>query len=142
MQIVLSREVVQGIEAHAQADYPYECCGALLGTEQDEVRTVSAIVQLANERTDERERRFFISPQQVLMVERKARQEGLLLLGFYHSHPDHPAEPSDYDRQHALPWYSYVIISVVKGEPKEIRSWRLRDDRSQFDPEIVCIHNA
>ncbi len=135
MRLVLTPEVVREIRRHAQSEYPYECCGALLGTEEGDSRTVVMAIQLANERTDERERRFFISPQQVLMVERKARQEGLLLLGFYHSHPDHPAVPSEYDRQHALPWYSYVIISVQQGEPGEIRSWRLRDDRSQFDPE-------
>jgi len=97
------------------------------------------VLRLANERVDERERRFFISPQQVLMAERRARQDGLLLLGFYHSHPDHPAIPSEYDRQHALPWYSYVIVSVQGGEPGELRSWRLRDDRSAFDEEPLTF---
>lgn len=135
MGLWLSPQAEGEIRAHARAEYPYECCGALFGTEQGEQRRVHYALRLANERMDERERRFFISPQQVLMAERRARQEGLLLLGFYHSHPDHPAVPSEYDRQHALPWYSYVIVSVQQGEPGELRSWRLRDDRSAFDEE-------
>jgi proteasome lid subunit RPN8/RPN11 len=135
MWLTLSAQAEQEIRAHARAEYPYECCGALIGTEQNGQRMVHYVLRLANERVDERERRFFISPQQVLMAERRARQEGLLVLGFYHSHPDHPAIPSEYDRQHALPWYSYVIVSVHGGEPAELRSWRLRDDRSAFDEE-------
>ncbi|MEN3002593.1 MAG: M67 family metallopeptidase [Armatimonadota bacterium] len=137
MVLQLSQQAAQAIRAHAKADYPHECCGALIGMEQGDRRVVHYALRLANERVDERERRFFISPQQVLMAERRARQEGLLLLGFYHSHPDHPAVPSEYDRQHALPWYSYVIISVHQGEPGELRSWRLRDDRSAFDEEPI-----
>ncbi len=135
-RLTLDEGVAQSIREHAQEDYPHECCGALLGTEKDNERHVSAIVRLSNERTDERERRFFVSPQQVLMVERTASREGLLLLGFYHSHPDHPAIPSEYDRQHALPYYSYVIVSVQQGTPKELRSWRLRDDRTGFLEEV------
>ncbi|GBC93631.1 CysO-cysteine peptidase [bacterium HR15] len=137
MALRLSAQAEHEIRAHARAEYPYECCGALLGTETGGHRTVEYVLRLANERMDERERRFFISPQQVLMAERRAHREGLLLLGFYHSHPDHPAIPSEYDRRHALPWYSYVIVSVPKGEPSELRSWRLRDDRSAFDEEPV-----
>ncbi len=137
MALCLSLLAEREIRAHARADYPHECCGALIGVEQGERRVVQYALRLANERTDERERRFFISPQQVLMVERRAAQQGLMLLGFYHSHPDHPAVPSEYDRQHALPWYSYVIVSVQRGEPAELRSWRLRDDRSTFDEEPV-----
>jgi len=137
MALRLTPQAEHEIRTHARAEYPYECCGALLGTEQEDQRTVQYALRLANERVDERERRFFISPQQVLMAERRARQDGLLLLGFYHSHPDHPAIPSEYDRQHALPWYSYVIVSVQQGEPGELRSWRLRDDRSAFDEEPI-----
>ncbi|GIV12973.1 MAG: hypothetical protein KatS3mg021_1255 [Fimbriimonadales bacterium] len=109
----------------------------MLGREEGEQRFVAQVIRLANERTEERERRFFVSPEQVLRVERQASREGLLLLGFYHSHPDHPAIPSEYDRQHALPWYSYLIVSVRQGIPAEIRSWRLREDRSQFDEETL-----
>ncbi|MER3403716.1 MAG: hypothetical protein C4336_09650 [Armatimonadota bacterium] len=142
MKLILSPVLAEAIRAHAQQDYPDECCGALLGTEAGDSRTVLQIVRLANERTDQRERRFFVSPEQVLQVERQAHRERLLLLGFYHSHPDHPAIPSEYDLQHALPWYSYLIVSVLAHRPEAIRSWRLREDRSQFDEETVSIEST
>lgn len=137
MKLRLSPEAEAAIRAHAREEYPHECCGALLGREEGEVRVVEQVIRLANERTDERERRFYVSPQQVLMAERCARDAGLLLLGFYHSHPDHPPIPSEYDREHALPFYSYPIVSVKQGEPTELRSWRLREDRSGYEEEVV-----
>jgi proteasome lid subunit RPN8/RPN11 len=137
MKLHLSPEAEGAIRAHAREEYPHECCGALLGREEGEVRIVEQVIRLANERTDARERRFYVSPQQVLMAERRAREAGLLLLGFYHSHPDHPAVPSEYDREHALPFYSYPIISVKQGEPTELRSWRLREDRSGYEEEVI-----
>lgn len=139
MRLVLSPEVEAEIRAHARAEYPHECCGALLGNEQGDTRFITQIIRLANERTDERERRFYVSPQQVLMAERQARTAGLLLLGFYHSHPNHPAVPSEYDREHALPYYSYPIVSVQQGEPAELRSWRLKEDRTSFDEELLEV---
>lgn len=137
MKLQLHPEVEVAIRAHAREEYPHECCGALLGREEAETRIVEQVVRLANERTDERERRFYVSPQQVLMAERRARDAGLVLLGFYHSHPDHPPIPSEYDREHALPFYSYPIVSVKQGEPTELRSWRLREDRSGYEEEVV-----
>lgn len=142
MKLVLSPEVEAEIRAHARAEYPHECCGALLGTEQGETRLITQIIRLANERTDERERRFYVSPQQVLMAERQARAAGLLLLGFYHSHPNHPAVPSEYDREHALPYYSYPIVSVIQGEPVELRSWRLKEDRTGFAEEPLEVQST
>lgn len=142
MKLVLSPEVEAEIRAHARAEYPHECCGALLGTEQGETRFITLIIRLANERADERERRFYVSPQQVLMAERQARAAGLLLLGFYHSHPNHPAVPSEYDREHALPYYSYPIVSVIQGEPVELRSWRLKEDRTGFDEEPLEVQST
>ncbi|MDW8050952.1 MAG: M67 family metallopeptidase [Armatimonadota bacterium] len=139
MKLLLSPEAAKAIRAHAREAYPDECCGALLGIETGEARHVRQVVRLENERIDERRRRFYISPRQVLQVERYAHAQGLLLLGFYHSHPDHPAVPSEYDRQHALPFYSYPIVSVQGGKPTELRSWRLRDDRSGFDEETVQV---
>ena len=138
MRLRLSPEVEAAIRAHAREEYPHECCGALLGTEDGDTRVITQVIRLANERTDQRERRFYASPQQVLMAERQARAAGLLLLGFYHSHPDHPAVPSEYDREHALPYYSYPIVSVVQGEPTDLRSWRLKEDRSGFEEERMC----
>lgn len=137
MRLHLPPEIEASIRAHAREEYPHECCGALLGNEQGDTRVIHQVIRLANERTEQRERRFYVSSQQVLMAERQARAAGLLLLGFYHSHPDHPAIPSEYDREHALPYYSYPIVSVVQGEPAELRSWRLKDDRSGFEEEQV-----
>jgi proteasome lid subunit RPN8/RPN11 len=139
MRLLLPPELEAAIRAHARAEYPHECCGALLGTEDGETRLIQQVIRLANERADQRTRRFYISPQQVLMAERHARAAGLLLLGFYHSHPDHPAVPSEYDREHALPYYSYPIVAVVQGEPTDLRSWRLKEDRSGFAEEVVDL---
>ncbi len=83
--------------------------------------------------------RFLIDPLDQLRVEKDARKRGLDVLGYYHSHPDHPARPSDYDRDHAWPWYSYVIISVEKGVPKDLTSWLLAEDRSTFGAEALMI---
>ncbi|MEO0249828.1 MAG: M67 family metallopeptidase [candidate division WOR-3 bacterium] len=139
MPLRLSWEAYQTICQHAREEYPYECCGALIGKEASEGRTVHYALRLSNERVRGRERRFLISSQQVLMAERQARRDGLFLIGFYHSHPDHPAEPSEYDRQHALPWYIYLIASVPKGQVGELKGWQLREDRSSFDEEEVLI---
>jgi len=137
MEIRICEQAMADIRAHAREEYPHECCGALIGTEENGRRTVHYVLRLANERVDERERRYFISPQQVLMAERKARADGMLLLGYYHSHPDHPALPSEYDRSHAFPWYTYLIVSVRKGEPAEAQAWLLCEDRSQFDEQPI-----
>lgn len=137
MKLLLTPAVEATIREHACTEYPYECCGALLGKEEGTQRIIQQVIRLTNERTDQRERRFYVSPQQVLMAERHAREAGLLLLGFYHSHPDDPAVPSEYDREHALPYYSYLIVSVVQGKPIELRSWRLRDNRTGFDEELL-----
>ncbi len=84
-------------------------------------------------------RRFLVRPDDYRAAEQRARQRRVELLGFYHSHPDHPARPSQYDLDHAWPFFSYVIISVRSGEPAEVTSWRLRDDRSTFDEELVRV---
>ncbi len=95
----------------------------------------------APERESERNR-FLIDPAEVRRVERESRARGLDIVGFYHSHPDHPARPSRYDRDHALPWYSYVIIAVEAGEAGPIASWTLREDRSSFEEEAVEVVGA
>lgn len=124
---------------HAASAYPEECCGVMVGREEpDGARTVVRVTRAENRREDERERRFLIPPDAVREAEEAAREDGLDVLGFYHSHPDHPPRPSDFDREHAWPWYSYVIIDVARGTPGVLRSWRLRDDRSGFDEETVA----
>ena len=109
---------------------------ALRNLRQDP-EAAQALLPLESPDTESERNRFLIDPKEQLRVEKDARARGLDVLGYYHSHPDHPARPSSYDRDHAWPWYSYVIISVERGEPKDLNSWVLRDDRSQFDPEDV-----
>lgn len=136
----LSPQQVQAIRLHAKQEYPHECCGAFLGQViGDDVRWVEEVLPLPNEQEQNRERRFLITPQQMMALERTAREKGLKVLGFYHSHPDHPARPSDTDRENALPWYSYLILSVQKGKPAEMHCWRLLDDRSDFEREQMQI---
>lgn len=107
---------------------------------QDMQRGQELIPLTAPERESERNR-FLIDPKDLVKVEKEARDRGLDVVGFYHSHPDHPARPSDYDRDHAFPWYSYVIITVEAGKPGPYTSWVLRDDRSQFEKEEIDVRS-
>ncbi len=151
MPINFSHDRFECVRAHAQSEYPSECCGMLLGHADGDNKEVTEVVPLRNLRHDpsraqellplddpgrETEKnRFLIDPQDQLRVEKDSRQRGLDVLGYYHSHPDHPARPSNYDREHAWPWYSYVILSVERGEPKDATSWVLSEDRLSFKPE-------
>jgi proteasome lid subunit RPN8/RPN11 len=153
MSLKLEARQVEAIHRHAEADYPAECCGILLGHAEGDVKHVVELAALANLRHDparaqellplddpgrETERnRFLIDPKEQLRVEKDARARGLTVLGYYHSHPDHPARPSAYDRDHAWPWYSYVIVAVEAGGAGETKSWVLTDDRSAFEPESL-----
>ena len=123
--------VADAIRSHGRETYPHECCGALLGRDGT---TVEAL-RLPNTTEEGPRRRFMVRPADYLAAERHAASRGLDLLGFYHSHPDHPARPSQYDLDHAWPVFHYVIVSVRDGESMEMTSWRLRDDRSAFDEE-------
>ena len=137
--LVLKPEVANRIRAHGAESYPHECCGALLGTDGEAWREVRDLLPLVNRRDDSPRNRFSITPDDFRAAERAARERGLELIGWYHSHPDHPPLPSEYDREHAWPWYSYVIVSVVEREPKQMKSWRLADDRSRFEPEEIGV---
>jgi proteasome lid subunit RPN8/RPN11 len=125
------------INRDAAKSYPDECCGALIGPAQGNVAEAFA---LTNTTSLERRRRFLVGPEEYRVAERRASDTGHQLLGFYHSHPDHPAIPSAFDLEHAWPNLSYVIVSVVKGQPGNVRSWRLKTDRSGYDEEQ--IHNG
>ena len=120
------------IHAHAASAYPDECCGALLGAVPGEA---DAALPLENVTAAGRRRRFLVDPEAYRRAEAEADRTGRRLLGFYHSHPDHPAEPSAFDLEHAWPNLSYAIVSVRHGRIEGLRSWRLRGDRSQFDEE-------
>jgi proteasome lid subunit RPN8/RPN11 len=133
----LPRAALASLRAHAQAAFPEEACGFLLGR-ADLHGTRKEVVlaqEAANQKQDERTRRYLIEPAQLLQAEDAAQQAGLDILGFYHSHPTGVARPSEFDRAHAWPWYSYVIVGVTAGKAGEVASWRLADDRSAFNPE-------
>lgn len=102
---------------------------------------VERAVALENERQDSRHNRYVIEPETVLQAHRQARELELDILGYYHSHPDHPAVPSEFDREHAWPGMSYLITAVEKGRVADTRSWRLRDDRSGFDEEPLDVES-
>jgi len=135
----LNEKFAAAIRAHGVRSYPHECCGAILGRDAGIAREVLGLVPLANRRDDSPRNRFEITSDDVRMAENKARDLGCDLVGWYHSHPDAPARPSDFDREHAWPWYSYIIVSIEKAEPRTMNSWRLVDDRSRYDAEPIEI---
>ncbi len=123
------------IRRHGIATYPDECCGALLGPRPG---VVTEALPLDNVAAGERRRRFLVSADDYRQAEARADDRGAELIGFYHSHPDHPAVPSPFDLDHAWPNLSYAIVSVRAGEGRELRSWRLRPDRSGYDEDTVA----
>jgi proteasome lid subunit RPN8/RPN11 len=140
----LSNEIAQKIRSHGAETYPHECCGALLGRDAGDDdgtrgRDVLGLFPLVNRRDDSPRNRFSVTAEDVRDAEKAARQKSLDVVGWYHSHPDHPAQPSQYDRDHAWPWYSYIIVSVANGEPQYMTSWRLHDDRTAFAQEDLEI---
>ncbi len=125
------------LEEEALLAFPDECCGFLFGTDHEEVRVVQEVIPVDNAKEGDKRRRFEITAKDYLRAERYAEEQGLTLLGIYHSHPDHPAVPSEHDRVAAQPFFSYVIASVHAGRrPVVLRSWRLNDD-ARFDEETI-----
>jgi proteasome lid subunit RPN8/RPN11 len=154
MATALSSDISQKIRDHGAETYPHECCGALLGRDLDasatsspdaaqpQSREIVALFPLVNRRDDSPRNRFSVTSDDVRDAEKAAREKGIDVVGWYHSHPDHPAAPSEYDRDHAWPWYSYIIVSVANGKPQDMTSWRLLDDRSKFSPEALEIRES
>ncbi len=116
------------IHDHAKEAYPEECSGVMVGMDVEEMKIVVDVWRAENTHADERSRRFLIDPKEYIALD---------ILGVYHSHPDHSAEPSDYDREHAWPGWSYVIASVSEDGIEDMRSWVLKDDRSGYDEEPI-----
>ena len=144
--IEICEALVDKIETEGVRAYPNECCGIMFGRDVPgdgdfAVRRVVEMLEPVMNEFEEEEQyhRFLITPQTLMRAEKKASEEGLLVLGFYHSHPDAPARPSEYDRQHAWPFYSYVIVAVAKGLPREMTSWQLNDQTEQFEPQAVVV---
>lgn len=135
----MTRAHVERIGAFGRDSYPSECCGFLLGTWASDGKQVKDVRPVENARTDSPHNRYLITPDVFLRVEKEAREHALEVVGFYHSHPDVEAKPSAFDKDHAWSGYSYVIVSVRGGAPRETRSWELRPDRSAFDEEGLFV---
>lgn len=137
MKITLDQKAASEMKAHAEATYPFECCGFFFGEDAEE-RKVSHILRVENSKEGDQRRRFEIAPEDYRKAEAYAEELELDLLGVYHSHPDHPAEPSEHDRSVALPFFSYIILSVQDGKSEALRSWQLNEDR-KFKEEPLEI---
>lgn len=137
--IELTREIAKQISAEGEKAYPNECCGALFGhfSAQGDAR-VTAIFPIVNAReSEEQYHRFVITADDALRAERAALAQEVDVVGYYHSHPDHPAIPSEFDREHALPFYAYIIVAVAQRQAGLLTSWRLTQDRQRFLQEEV-----
>jgi len=128
-RLTVTPSIEYAIRAHGQETYPHECCGALLGRDGH----VSALVALPNTTEEGPRRRFLVRPTDYREAERRAAELGAELLGFYHSHPDHPARPSQYDLDHAWPTFAYLIVAVAEAKATDMTVWFLKDDRSSFE---------
>jgi proteasome lid subunit RPN8/RPN11 len=142
--LFLSSELEANIRSAGETAYPDECCGVLMGDIDNDGNKIAKRTQTINNAQDDGEKyhRFLITPEDVFRAEQTARAAKLEVIGFYHSHPDHPASPSDYDREHALPFYSYAIVAVEKGKAQELASWELSMDRTVFLPEKIIKEDA
>ncbi len=139
MTLHLSSELLAAIRAQGEAAYPEEGAGLLLGTYQGDERRVERWMPLANRfQPESRHNRYLITPVDMLAAEDEADRLGLEVVGVFHSHPDHPALASEFDRRWALPLYSYLITRVAAGKAVESRAWRLTEDRSQMVEEVLA----
>ena len=128
-KVTVTADVARAIRAHGEETFPHECCGGLVGRDGHIVATVP----LPNTTEEGPRRRFLVRPADYRLAEQAATELGGELLGFYHSHPDHPARPSQYDLDHAWPTFAYVIVSVMAGQSAAMTVWFLKDDRSNFE---------
>jgi len=134
MDVTIRESVCGAIYNHAKQTYPNECCGFLYGNDKNP-REILLAQRIDNAREGDQRARFEINPDDYRKAEEYARKNQLSFLGIYHSHPDHPAVPSDYDLKHAFPFFSYIIVSLNKSKILDLRSWRLED--SSFEEEIL-----
>ena len=147
MTILIEAKHERQIREHGAAAYHEEACGLLIGSEdrsqgdgpQEVVVQVVKVQPMENTKQEERQRRYLIDPLVMMKVEKELETSAWDLVGIYHSHPDHPARPSQFDQQHALPGLSYMILGVSEGSPTELTSWRLSDDREEFHNEAVRV---
>jgi proteasome lid subunit RPN8/RPN11 len=138
--IRIAEKQLTEIREHGIRDYPYECCGLLLGRYGADGKDVTETYPISNAREESAKRnRFLIEPVELMRGERYARERDLEVVGFYHSHPDSPAVPSQYDLDHAWPTYSYIIVSTRADKATDLFSWEQEPDRSKFNPEEIRV---
>lgn len=138
--ITLGKQQLKEIREHGARDYPYECCGLLLGCFRPEGKFVTETYPISNAREESAKRnRFLIEPEELMRGEQYARGKELEVVGFYHSHPDSTAVPSRYDLEHAWPTYSYIIVSTAADATKDLYSWEQEPDRSRFNQEEIIV---
>ena len=140
--IRITEKLLDEIREHGVRDYPYECCGLLLGRYREDGKVVTETYPISNAREESAKRnRFLIEPKELMEGERYARDKDLEVVGFYHSHPDSTAIPSRYDLEHAWPTYSYIIVSTTPGKAGDLYSWEQEADRSRFNQEQIISVN-
>ena len=137
-ELFVLTEEMHSIQEHAQEGYPHEVVGILAGSRAEHM--VLKVLPLINERGDTKNR-YKVGPLKLMRAEQELESQGYDIVGYYHSHPDHSSRYSEYDKAHALPNLSYLIVSVQQGQAKQIQSWRLREDRSVMDEESVLIRS-
>ena len=139
MTLRLSEGLLGDIRRHGESAYPAECCGALVGRAHGSGdKEVLRLAPAVNRRTDD-PHRYLIAPDDLRRLEGELRAEGLEIVGYYHSHPDHPAVPSGFDTEHAWPWYSYLIVRVEGGRGREAASWTLDDEQPVMRSESLEV---
>ncbi len=137
--IHIKKEHLDDIEAHGKEGYPNEVCGIILGVDGTEKKEVMELRRATNLNTDRAHDRYKLDPKDIHMADKDARDKGLDIIGFYHSHPDHPDIPSEFDREMASPYYSYIIISVMGGKETSTKSWLLNDESQAFEEEKIIV---
>jgi len=140
--VYIAENLIKQIEAHGERTFPNECGGMLIGRFEDGKKTVVELLPMENAASEaEQHNRVLILPKDVLKAERYARAQKLDVVGYYHSHPDHPAVPSQFDLDHALPVWTYIIVSVEAGKAADVRAWEMENDRSKFNEEELLTGN-
>ena len=134
----LAGALAEEIRRHGEAAYPAECCGVLVGRVDGGAKEVVRLAPAVNRRTDD-PHRYLIAPDDLRRLEADVRAAGQEIVGYYHSHPDHPAQPSAFDTEHAWPWYSYVIVRIDQGRGADLASWVLDDERPLMLPESLDV---
>ena len=141
----ISRALLDAMSLHARATYPDECCGFLVARPEspgeDQPRAIVEALPAANEFAGERRRRFLLRPEELRAAERRLEGTGKVVAGFYHSHPDHPARPSQFDQEHAWPWYSYLVLAVTSTGVGETRAFELDPDSAEFHEVSLTVES-